>query len=151
MTDVERACAELRKLFPAIYLRLHARRARDGHRPPAQGMAVLSHLSLSGPLTIGEAARHFSLAQSVVSEIVDRLAAKGLVERLRDARDRRRVLVWLTDAGLELLARDREVLSPELTRAALGRMKPAARRALIDGMAALVEAADDVAKTKERT
>jgi hypothetical protein len=27
-------------------------------------MAVLSHLSLSGPLTIGEAARHFSLTRA---------------------------------------------------------------------------------------
>jgi hypothetical protein len=31
------------------------------------------------------------------------------------------VLVWLTDAGLTLLERDRELLSPALTQAALGR------------------------------
>ncbi len=151
MSAVEDADRQFRRLFPAVYLRLHARREKDGHRPAAQGMAVLQHLTLSGPLTIGEAARHFSLAQSVVSEIVDRLAARGLVERMRDRRDRRRVLVWLTPSGIELLEREREVLSPELTRAAMAKMKPAQRRALIEGMAALIAAADRIIERKERT
>jgi DNA-binding MarR family transcriptional regulator len=150
--NAEHAAAdELGRLFPAIYLRLHARRDKAGHRPAAQGLAVLQHLALSGPLTVGEAARHFGRAQSVTSEIVERLAAQGLVTRMRDERDRRRVLVWLTTAGHELLARDRQVLSPELARAAVRRMTPAARRALVDGMRALVAAADEVASEKRRS
>ena len=144
MKDAE----ELGRLFPAIYLRLHARLPQRGHRPPADAMAVLQHLAISGPLTIGEAAKHFDRAQSVVSELVDRLSERALVDRIRDERDRRRVLVWLTPAALELLERDREVLSRELCEAALQRMKPAVRRALLDGMRALVEAADQVAKQR---
>jgi DNA-binding MarR family transcriptional regulator len=144
MKDAE----ELGRLFPAIYLRLHARLPKRGHRPPADAMAVLQHLAISGPLTIGEAAQHFDRAQSVVSELVDRLSERKLVERIRDERDRRRVLVWLTPAALELLERDREVLSRELCEAALQRMKPATRRALLDGMRALVDAADQVAKQR---
>jgi DNA-binding MarR family transcriptional regulator len=150
MKDARSAADELGRLFPAIYLRLHARRPKDGHRPPAQGRMVLQHLAMSGPITVGEAARHFARAQSVVSELVDRLAADGLVERMRDERDRRRVLVWLTPAGLELLEREREVLSSELARAAMARMKPAARRALLDGMRALVAAADEVIHERRR-
>jgi DNA-binding MarR family transcriptional regulator len=150
MKDARAAADELGRLFPAIYLRLHARRAKAGHRPPAQALAVLQHLALSGPLTVGEAARHFGRAQSAVSELVDRLAGDGQVERLRDARDRRRVLVWLTPAGQATLERDRQVLSPELATAALARLKPAARRALLDGMRALVQAADEVAEDRRR-
>src|SRR6185312_1870185 len=146
MNDARKAAAALAELFPAVYLRLHARHFKRGHRANSAGIAVLQHLAMAGPLTVGEAALHFDRAQSVVSEIVDRLAAAGLVERMRDERDRRRVLVWLTAAGFDELERDRQVLSPELVLAAMQRMKPAARRALLDGMRALVAAADDSAK-----
>lgn len=147
MKDAE----ELGRLFPAIYLRLHARLPKRGHRPPADAMAVLQHLAISGPLTVGEAARHFDRAQSVASELVDRLTREGLVARIRDERDRRRVLVWLTPAGQALLERDREVLSAELCRAAMQKMKPRDRRALLDGMRALIAAADSVAQERSRT
>jgi DNA-binding MarR family transcriptional regulator len=148
MNDARKAAAALAELFPAVYLRLHARHFKRGHRANSAGIAVLQHLAMAGPLTVGEAALHFDRAQSVVSEIVDRLAAAGLVERMRDERDRRRVLVWLTAAGFDELERDRQVLSPELVLAAMQRMKPAARRALLDGMRALVAAADDSAKRR---
>jgi len=148
MNDARKAAAALAELFPAVYLRLHARHFKRGHRANSAGIAVLQHLAMAGPLTVGEAALHFDRAQSVVSEIVDRLAAAGLVERMRDERDRRRVLVWLTAAGFDELERDRQVLSPELVLAAMQRMKPAARRALLGGMRALVAAADDSAKRR---
>src|SRR5512138_1404871 len=101
------------ELFPAVYLRFHR---RDGKRRelPGASRAVLLHLTLSGPLTIGEMAKHLSRAQSVVSEIVDHLERDGLLERMRDPKDRRRTLVWLSERGLDLLDREREVLSSEL-------------------------------------
>jgi DNA-binding MarR family transcriptional regulator len=148
MNDARAAAEEVGRLFPALYLRLHRRLPKPRRRVPSQLYPVLQHLAMSGPLTVGEAARHFSRAQSVVSEMVDRLVDHGLVERMRDERDRRRVLVWLTPAGLELLERNREVLSRELVEAAMQRMKPAARRALVEGMRALVAAADEVAKKR---
>lgn len=103
--------------------------------------AVLKHLTLSGPLTIGEMAQHFERAQSVVSELVDGLAGKGLLERMRDARDRRRVLVWLTPAAHEHLERDRRVLDEELLAQAMNRMTADDKAALLRGMRALVHAA----------
>lgn len=148
MNDVRRAADELGRLFPAIYLRLHARRDKPERRAPSQSRAVMQHMAMSGPLTVGEAARHFARAQSVVSELIDRLERDGLCERMRDARDKRRVLVWLTPAGLELLERDRQVLSRERVLAAMKRMAPAARRALVEGMRALVAAADDDARKR---
>jgi DNA-binding MarR family transcriptional regulator len=126
-------------LFPAVYLRFHRRDAK-GRALPAASRAVLQHLSSAGPLTIGEMARHLDRAQSVVSEVVDHLERDGLLERVRDHRDRRRALVWLTEAGVTHLERDRDVLSRDLLARAMAHMPAAARRALVDGMDALIRA-----------
>jgi DNA-binding MarR family transcriptional regulator len=127
-------------LFRAVYLTYHR---RDGPRSGLTGAsrAVLGHLALSGPLTVGEAARHLGRAQSVVSEIVDHLESAGLLERERDPADRRRTLVWLTPAGQEALRRDDEVLGVDRLAAALSRLPGPQRDALITATAALVAAA----------
>ncbi len=116
-------------LFPAVYLRFHR---RDGKRRELSGAsrAVLLHLAQSGPLTVGECARHLGRAQSVVSEIVDQLEQNRLLardERVRDENDRRRMLVWLTDEGRARLAEEQEVLSLAALERAMARMKPPAR------------------------
>lgn len=144
---IEREVEAVAELYPALYLRLHRRRPKGGLRPDGQMLAVLAHLAMAGPLTVGEAARHMERAQSVMSELVDRLAARGLAERMPDARDRRRVLVWLTPTGEQALREEGEVLSRERLRTALAGMEPADRRALVRGMRALVGAADRAAET----
>jgi DNA-binding MarR family transcriptional regulator len=77
----------------------------------------------------------------VVSDIVTQLASKGLLERWRDPRDRRRTLVWLTPAGLEFLDRDRDVLSVDLLAVAVAQMTPKEQDALGLGVEALLRAA----------
>ncbi len=133
---------ELATLYPAIYLRLHARWQKDEQRPTAEAVAVLTHLELSGPLTVTEAARHFQRAQSAMSELIDRLQAHGHVERIRDTRDRRRTLVWMTPAGVDSLQRSRQVLDVELLARCIERMGARERRELVTGLRALVAAAD---------
>jgi DNA-binding MarR family transcriptional regulator len=130
---------EFGDLFPAVYLRFH-RRDGKGRELPSASRSVLHHLTLTGPLTIGEMANHFERAQSVVSEMVEHLERDGLVERMRDPKDKRRSMVWLSDKGLALLDREREVLSSELLSRAMASMKPADRQALLRGMHALVKA-----------
>jgi hypothetical protein len=63
---------EFEQLFRAVYLTFHRRDAPRSQLPNAS-LAVLEHLALAGPLTIGEAAAHLRRAQSVVSEIVSHL------------------------------------------------------------------------------
>ena len=74
----------------------------------------------------------------MVSEIVDGLARKGLLERERDPADRRRTLVWLTGAGQELLRRDGEVLAVDALAAASAGCPPTIRAGLLAGGAALL-------------
>ena len=125
--------------FRAVYLTFHR---RDGPRGQLQGAsrAVLEHLAMAGPLTIGEAAAHLDRAQSVVSEIVSHLEVQGLLERERDPADRRRTVVWLTPAGQSALRRDREVLGLNLLARALDHLPPGQADALIAGLGDLVQA-----------
>jgi DNA-binding MarR family transcriptional regulator len=138
--DVTGQAERFAEQFRAIYLTYHR---RDGPRSelPAASRAVLTHLAVSGPLTVGEAAAHLNRAQSVVSEIVGGLERKELVEREPDPADRRRTLIWLTPAGHEVLRRDGEVLGVDELAAALARMSGADRTALLTGAAALLAAA----------
>ncbi len=58
------------------------------------------------PLRISELNRHVLLSQPALSRMVDRLAERGLVERLSDPADGRGVRLSLTEAGR---ARQRQI------------------------------------------
>ncbi|MEU1723737.1 MarR family winged helix-turn-helix transcriptional regulator [Actinomadura sp. ATCC 39365] len=63
---------------------------------------TLDLLQRHGPLTAGELSQHTGLAPASVSGLIDRLEAKWLVRRVRDTKDRRRVIVeinWERLAG----------------------------------------------------
>ncbi len=141
MTSDAAQAGEFAELFRAVYLTFHR---RDGPRSqlPNASLAVLEHLALAGPLTIGEAAGHLRRAQSVVSEIVSHLERQGLLEREHDPADRRRTLIWLTPDGQAVLRRQREVLSADLLTDALSRMPPDQVGALISALRALVQSAN---------
>lgn len=144
-TDVKASAAAYAELFPAVYLRFHR---RDGKRRELSGASrgVLLHLAGAGPLTVGECSKHLARAQSVVSEIVDQLVGHGLLARLRDERDRRRVVVWLTEEGRQRLIEEQEVLSRAALERAFARMTPEEHRQLLAGTRALVRAANSPSK-----
>jgi DNA-binding MarR family transcriptional regulator len=126
--------------FQQAYLRFHR---RDGKRSQMSGVsrAVLLHLAHTGPLTVGEAAKHLDRAQSVVSDIVTQLESKDLLTREPDPDDRRRTLVWLTPAGFDALDRERQVLSTELVARAAATLSAEDRAALVGTLEALNEGA----------
>ncbi len=62
----------------------------------------LDLLDVLGPMTAGELATAASLSPGAVTSLLDRLEDLGLVTRRRDAADRRRVVVELTDRFREL-------------------------------------------------
>lgn len=140
MTEATDAAQQFERLFRESYLRFHR---RDGKRTELSNAsrAVLTHLSMAGPVTIGEAALHLDRAQSVVSDIVTGLEGHGLVQRRTDPDDRRRTLVWLTPAGSERLRRDAMVLDEPLLATAFDRLDTDAVTALLDSLAALNAAA----------
>ncbi len=77
---------------------------------------VLAALRRSGPpyeLTPTELYRGLLLSSSAMTNRIDRLETEGLVHRIPDADDRRRIRVALTDQGRDLVdeAMDRHVAS----------------------------------------
>jgi DNA-binding MarR family transcriptional regulator len=130
------AAARIGRLFPEVYRRYHyAQRLHHGSDLPVtrRALEVLRHLAASGPLTVGEQADHLGLRRNSVSELLQRIEARGLVTRIRDERDERRVLVWLTDAGREVVARIGEVLAPDLLGDAMATLSPADRVTVVRG------------------
>jgi DNA-binding MarR family transcriptional regulator len=136
------AARRVARLFPEVYRRYHwANRVRGAELPVTRrALEVLQHLQASGPLTVGEQAEHLGLRRNSVSELLRRLEAKGLVARIRDERDERRVLVWLTDAGRDVVSRVGQVLAPDLIADALADMSPLERAVVVRGFELLAAA-----------
>src|SRR3954454_11257492 len=87
-------------------LALHLDRARRAafaeHGIESWEFDVLAALRRSGPpyqLSPGRLLKETLVTSGTMTNRVDRLAARGLVERLPDPKDRRGVLVQLTPAG----------------------------------------------------
>ncbi|ALL79984.1 hypothetical protein AD006_32355 (plasmid) [Pseudonocardia sp. EC080610-09] len=59
----------------------------------ASDLRCVHEVVVDGPLPAGELARRLQLTTGAITHMLDRLTAAGLVERVRDTRDRRRVLV----------------------------------------------------------
>ncbi len=57
-------------------------------------------LSGQGPLTAGEIARQTGLTTGSVTSLIDRMEKKGFVQRIRDTKDRRQVIVQVNEARL---------------------------------------------------
>ena len=137
--EAARAFADL---FHRVYLAYYERHAPTEYQPSREAMAVLQHLAGTGPLTVSEAARHFSRSQAATSELVDRLERRGLVERAPDERDRRRHLIWLTPRGLEVWERSSHVLSVARLATAFEALPAARRQEVLSAMESLLEPRD---------
>ena len=62
-------------------------------------LEVLGTLVARGPLSAGDLARRTGLTSGAVTRLIDRLAERGVVRRLPDPADRRRVLVEITPSA----------------------------------------------------
>jgi DNA-binding MarR family transcriptional regulator len=138
----DEAARRVARLFPEVYRHYHyAQRIQSADLPVTRrAVEVLQHLAAGGPLTVGEQAEHLGLRRNSVSELLTRLEAKGLVARVRDERDERRVLVWLTDAGRDVVSRVGQVLAPDLLSTAMAALTPAERVTVVRGFELLAAA-----------
>lgn len=68
---------------------------------PARG-SILATLRNAGPRRVSELARDQGVAQPTITKLVIAMEEEGLVTRRSDSRDRRGIIVDLTDTGREL-------------------------------------------------
>ncbi len=137
-SDIARAIVSA---YSRLYLYFYRRRDPRGFRPSPEAIAVMEHLRATGPLTVSEASLHLDRSQSAVSELLNRLVKRGLLDRIPDERDRRRTLVWLSKQGNALLEEEHQVLDIDRLERVLGSMTPVQREHLTEGLRALIDAA----------
>lgn len=139
---VGEALTAVMTLYPRIYFACHTRHVRD---PQSQRLlsrhqaSILDHLDEVEPTTVMALAAHMGVTPATMSLSIDRLERKGYVVRLKDAKDRRRVHVRLTTAGVRV--RDASsVLDAARVEALVGRLSDEERARAIEGLALLAGA-----------
>ena len=121
--------ARLTALFSAL------QRETAGDELSRTAVAVL-HMLGDEPRRVTELAAAQAVAQPTMTVLLQRLEARGLVERRRDADDRRVINVVITDAGRETLA-GRRARRAEALSARLRTLTPDERAALQAALPAL--------------
>jgi DNA-binding MarR family transcriptional regulator len=148
MAAIDAAMTAVMTLYPRIYFACHTRHVRDPQslRLLSRHQAsILDHLDEIEPTTVMDLAGHMGITPATMSVTLDRLERKGYVVRLKDAKDRRRVHVRLTSAGVRVREAS-SVLDPLRVEALVGRLSESERRRAIDGLALLARAAESIAQ-----
>lgn len=104
----------LRRIFHAVDR--HSRRLARLHGLTEPQAICLNAVDRAGELNTGQLAKTVSLSPPTVTGILDRLERRGLVKRERTARDKRQVVVCLTNTGRDLLENSPPPLQERFTR-----------------------------------
>jgi DNA-binding MarR family transcriptional regulator len=140
MQDIA-AVEEIVELMPVIGRGLYVTLMCD---PQISGLTLpqvkaLIYLYNNGDRSMSELATGLAVSLPSASELVDRLIDRGLVERIPDASDRRRVIVTLTEPAIAYGRRIHD-LRRRQARAALDAMLPDERQVFLRSLRALAEA-----------
>ncbi len=147
MVSIGVALSAVMTLYPRIYFACHTRHVRD---PQSQRLlsrhqaSILDHLDEIEPTPVMDLAAHMGVTAATMSLSIDRLERKGYVVRLKDAKDRRRVHVRLTGAGVRMREAS-SVLDAERVEALVARLSDDERTRAIEGLGLLADAAQGLA------
>jgi DNA-binding MarR family transcriptional regulator len=111
----QEAMETLAHSFKAAIAAVRRVRGRDTHNPGALSHAqyqVLFELLRQGELPAGALAAQADVSPASITQMLDRLADAGLVERAATTHDRRVVTARLTHAGRKTCERRRAELEP---------------------------------------
>jgi DNA-binding MarR family transcriptional regulator len=150
MSEVGATITAVMTLYPRIYFACHTRHVRD---PQSQRLlsrhqaSILDHLDEVEPTTVMDLAGHMGVTSGTMSLSIDRLERKGYVVRLKDAKDRRRVHVRLTTAGVRVREAS-SVLDPSRVETLVSRLSEAERTRAIEGLALLARAGEEMSRVR---
>lgn len=142
MANLEQMARDVQRHYPRIYIACHVdHRARRGQGPAisARDQTILAHVPHAGARPQALAA-HLRVVPSTMSAALKRLTSMGLVTMTPEMNNARAKVVCLTDAGREALSQT-SVLEFARVKAALARLKPADRAAVVRGLELLADAA----------
>jgi DNA-binding MarR family transcriptional regulator len=113
--DVHEVAGALRISVGLLVRRL--RQAQAGGDVSMPETAALSRLDRGGPATAAELARLEQISPQSMGATIGGLEARGLVERQPDPGDGRRMVLSLTDVGLDVLRDRRDARTEKLALA----------------------------------
>ena len=85
------------------FMRAEFQGARAMDSLTSQQFGILGDLRANGPLSMSQIATIRGVTRAAATVMVDRLVARGLLERVSDPHDRRKVMVTVTPEGERLL------------------------------------------------
>ncbi|WP_371195639.1 MarR family winged helix-turn-helix transcriptional regulator [Glaciecola sp. SC05] len=103
MQKDEELLIALRRVIRAIDLRSRQLNKEAGLTGPQ--LLVMQNIGKAPGVMVRQIAENINLSPATVTSILDRLELKELVDRVRSTEDKRRVGVFLTAHGQEMLAR----------------------------------------------
>lgn len=121
---VEQVAEDLQESLRFFLRRLRQVQADDGDLTMPQRTA-LSRLDRGGPATSAALARQEQISAQSMGATLSALEAKGLVERRPDPEDGRSVVMWITEAGLQVLRTRRNAKTEQMSRALTEDFTPA--------------------------
>jgi DNA-binding MarR family transcriptional regulator len=145
MRETEDVLAHIRALWRTLFRNPFAEAEESGLTGPQ--VTVIASLVTRGPMMLTELSRTLGMSHSTASGIVDRLEARGLVQRNPDAADRRRTRIVVTDQVTRYVS-ELEAGPAGRLSTALGSATPEQRRAIAKGLQLLRELVDRAPQRK---
>jgi DNA-binding MarR family transcriptional regulator len=139
--DLEGAAVELRAVLAALYRRI--RQTKELGELSGPESSALSRLSHHGPMTAAQLAKLEQISPQSIATTLQGLLARELVRRSADPADGRRLILSLTAAGEQTIARRRSERAEQLNQA-LAALDPAEREQLIAALPALARLAREL-------
>ncbi|MGP8002152.1 MAG: MarR family winged helix-turn-helix transcriptional regulator [Streptosporangiaceae bacterium] len=143
MNNLEPYAVRLAPLLPQLVL-AYQRRAgeipellRGAGQLGQRHVGVLITLAISGPLSVSELAQRAGMTVAHASLVVGELAKAGLADRAHDGRDRRRILVSLSETARPAVAEMRR-RNAEPVLAFLRQLDDSQAEAFITNLSALL-------------
>jgi len=136
--DTTRLASELRMVLGHLMRRLRAE-----HRFSLSQGAVLGRLDREGTKSIGDLALAERVRPQSMTQTISDLEADGLIARRADPADRRRILVELTDLGVQTLEQDRRQREGWLALAIAEDLSAEEQQVLMQAVALLRRLAED--------
>ncbi|WP_371378154.1 MarR family winged helix-turn-helix transcriptional regulator [Thalassotalea aquiviva] len=101
MEKYEELLISIRKVIRAIDL--HSKQLNKTSGLTGPQLLILQEIARVKGVMASQVAKQVNLSAATVTNIIDRLENRGLVERIRSTQDKRRVGLFLTEQGRNLL------------------------------------------------
>lgn len=126
----------LRRVIRAIDR--HSKNLVQSHGLTGPQALLLTDIVRNQPLTGSELAKRASLSQATVTDILKRLEYRNLIERGRDDKDKRRILINATEQG-EIMVKQSVPLLQEKFQSRLNHLKDWEQNQLLSSLQRIAE------------